>query len=655
MLSRLPITVSAPILVGVPALAVGVTVTLMWNSQSRSAVRELADRNIEQIHHLASNKVADVLSVPVRVCEVNAHLVESGILDPEDLHAWRETFLKQARAFDMLSSVVWGGADGRSAWVTRYADGAHYWALKADGEAPTMSEWRLEADGDAPSEPTGEFEFDLFARPWFTTVRDAGIATWSEPFVWVGGADSGAVTLGISYGVPVHDSAGRFRGVVDADYSLNDLSSFLRSIEVGTTGVAALLGRDGALLATSNDAPVTTAQGDRIAATESSDPDIAAAAGFFHAGALTGEDHITVQIDGQPHYALASPIGREVGLDWTLLTVVPESDFTAQIDRGFRRSSIASGLAVALAVMAGVVAARWLVSPLLTLVTAVRRIGQGDLDTSVRVRHAPEYTNLADEINRMTHGLQDRMRMRESLSLAMEVQRNLLPSGSPTIRGLDIAGHSTYCDETGGDYYDFLDVSGVEDDAAVVALGDVMGHGIAAAMLMATARGILRSRCAVPGSLADFLDHLNGMLVGDTQGKRFMTMLLVIVHAERREMRWASAGHGPPIVYDPSTDSFPEYDGGGIPLGIVAEEDYEEYLESGITPGSIILAATDGLWETMGENGELFGMERLRALLRDNARKPAAEISQKIRDTLVRYRGPADPDDDLTFVIIKTR
>ena len=105
----------------------------------------------------------------------------------------------------------------------------------------------------------------------------------------------------------------------------------------------------------------------------------------------------------------------------------------------------------------------------------------------------------------MTLGLQDRLRMRESLSLAMEVQRNLLPSDAPVISGLDIAGHSTYCDETGGDYYDFLDVSGADKDTAVVALGDVMGHGVAAAMLMATARGILRSRCSVAGSLADCL------------------------------------------------------------------------------------------------------------------------------------------------------
>ena len=184
--------------------------------------------------------------------------------------------------------------------------------------------------------------------------------------------------------------------------------------------------------------------------------------------------------------------------------------------------------------------------------------------------------------------------MRKSLSLAMEVQRNLLPSESPSFRGLDITGHSTYCDETGGDYYDFLDVIDADEDSAVIAVGDVMGHGVAAAMLMATARGILRSRCSVRGSLSDFLVHLNSMLVPDTGGYRFMTMLLMTVNGRTREIRWSSAGHGAPLVYDPVEDAFVELEGASLPLGLVAGTEYEEYVHQGLPPGSLLLVATDG-------------------------------------------------------------
>ena len=651
MLARLPIKVSAPVIIGLPALALGVLLSIMWYSQSRQAVTELADQNIEQIHELASNKIADVLSVPVRLCEINEHQVSAGQLDPEDLHAWRPALVRQARAFDMLSAIVWGGADGQSAWISRYADGNYYWAVKDDPTQPLMKEWRLDADDTIPDEPTNTFDFDLFVRPWFVTPREAGEPTWSDPFVWVGGVDSEGVTLGISYGIPMTDDDGEFIGVIDADYSLNDLSAFLRSIEIGTTGLAVLTDAEGRMLASSAVVPIVDDDLERIDVRRSPDPLVAAAARRM-ADAIPGS-HAEFIHDGEVHYLRTSSVGLEVGLNWMLTTVIPERDFTANIESEFRRSSLTSLLVVLLTLIVGLIAARWLVAPILTLVNAVRQIGQGELETRVDINHAPEYRHLADEINEMTVGLQDRLRMRESLSLAMEVQRNLLPAADPNIEGLDIAGHSTYCDETGGDYYDFLDVTGVEDDTAVVALGDVMGHGVAAAMLMATARGILRSRCAVPGSLADFLEHLNDMLVPDTRGQRFMTMLLLTISPNRREMRWSSAGHGPPIVYDSINDRYPDLDGGDLPLGIVGEEHYEEFVKRDIGPGYVILAATDGLWEAKGADGELYGMDRLRELLRTNAHRPAAEIGQEIRRTLNAYVGPEGQDDDLTFVIIK--
>ncbi len=650
MLRRLPITLIAPLIVSVPVLAIGLLLSMMWNGQSRSAVTELADRNIDQVHALASNKVADVLSIPVRVCRVDAHLVQTGALDPDDLHAWRDTLINQAFAFDMLSSIVWGGADGRTAWISRYADGNYYWAVKDDPSSPTMLEWRLNDDRSVPDEPTNSFDFDLFARPWFITPRDAREPTWSEPFVWVGG--EGQLTLGLSYGIPLYEND-QLLGVIDADFSLNDLSGFLSSIEIGKSGVAVIVGPDGRLIAASNDTPILTADGERVDTSASPDPLISAVSGRIRDIDSVHDGHNEITVDGEVYYLRSSPVGREVGLRWTLATIIPERDFLAEIDAGFHRSSLVGLLAVVLAIVVGLLAARWLVSPLVTLVTAVRRIGQGDLDTEVSIRHAPEYEKLAHEINEMALGLQDRMRMRESLSLAMEVQKNLLPEQDPSIAGLDIAGHSTYCDETGGDYYDFLDVSDVDDDTAVVALGDVMGHGVAAAMLMATARGILRSRCAVPGSLADLLEHLNNMLVPDTRGTRFMTMLLVTICPNRHEVRWASAGHGPPLIYDANTDSFKELDGGGMPLGIVDSEDYQEETESDIGPGHVMLISTDGLWEAKGQQGGMFGMERVEALIRDNAKRPAKEISQRIRDSLARFRGELDPDDDLTFIVIK--
>lgn len=652
MLTRLPIRVLAPLLFGVPVLVVGLWLSMNWNRQSQQAVSELADQNIAQIHNAIATKVTDVLSIPVRVCHVNEHLVDNGSLAVDDLTEWRETLVEESKAFDMLSAIAWGGVDGQAAWVSRYADGSFYWAVKLDGQSATMDEWQIDAGGNLIADSKNSFDFDVTQRPWFITPRDAGQPTWSEPFVWVGGEDSEGTTLGISYGVPFYRDY-KLIGVVDADFSLNDLSTYLGKLKVGKTGMAMLLSPDGRLLATSSDVAIVSDGGARLVAADSANPLVAAAGKSAADGELQEHDRNRFEHDGETYYLRASKVGSDVGLDWTLLTVVPESDFTAGIEAAFARSWLTSLLAVAAAVALGFVAARWLVEPLTRLVTAVRRIGQGDLDTRIEVHHAPEYSNLASEINKMAEGLQDRMRMQRSLSLAMEVQRNLLPADAPVMRQLDIAGHSTYCDETGGDYYDFLDVSGTDEDTAVLVIGDVMGHGVAAALLMATARGILRSRCAVPGSLADFLTHLNDMLVIDTQGERFMTMLLVTLSGGRDELRWASAGHGPPVVYDPVTDTFPELDGGGLPLGLMEGEQYDEYIQADVRPGTILLVSTDGLEETMDHAGEQYGVDRVREVLRKHATKSAEEISQAIRQSLGTHRGEASQDDDLTFVVAK--
>jgi serine phosphatase RsbU (regulator of sigma subunit) len=651
MLHRVSIRIAAPLLIGVPVLVLGLWLSAMWYQQSRQAVHELAERNIDQIHTLSAVKVGDILSMPVRVSELNAHLIRSGMLDTSDLASWRETLVREAQAFDMLSAVSWGSADGRTAWVSRYSNGHVYWALLDDPDAGLMREWRLNEQGEMANADPTTFDFELASRPWYITPVEAGRPTWSEPYPWVGGDDG--LTLGISYGIPIDNSAGEFLGVIDADYSLSDLSDFMGTLEIGKTGVAFLADADGELIATSHGAPVMNKSGHRFSGETSVDARISAAWAARNESPAEGELLPEIHVDGETHYFRSSSLGQDVGLDWTLITVIPERDFLADIETGFQHSALTSLLAVVAVAMLGILAARWLVAPLTTLVNAVREIGRGKLETRVSIAHCPEYNKLASEINAMAAGLEDSLRMRESLALAMEVQKNLLPGDPPQIRGLDIAGQSTYCDETGGDYYDFLEVTGGENDTVVLVVGDVMGHGVAAALLMATARGILRSRCAEPGSLADFLGHLNEMLVPDTRGERFMTMLLVTLSDDRTRLRWASAGHGPPLIYDPSTDSFPEMEGGELPLGLLAGEDYEEHVLEGLKPGAIILAATDGLWESKSPDGEIYGPDRSRELLRKTAHLSAAEISQVIHEELEGYRGAAGQDDDLTFVVAK--
>ncbi|MGD9301561.1 MAG: PP2C family protein-serine/threonine phosphatase, partial [Desulfobacterales bacterium] len=293
--------------------------------------------------------------------------------------------------------------------------------------------------------------------------------------------------------------------------------------------------------------------------------------------------------------------------------------------------------------------------PMLDLIAYFNRIGRGQLDHEIKLEYSTEFVDLSKKINAVTADLRDRMRLRHSLVLAQEVQQNLLPSGTPNIAGLDIAGHATYCDETGGDYYDFLKMAGQPDTTAGIVVGDVVGHGVAAALLMATARGIVRSRCRIPGSLADLLTHLNNQLVKDTDGDRFMTMLLMAVDAERREMRWASAGHDAPFVYDPHEGRFHEFNGSNLSLGVVKGVKYEEQVFTAVKPGQIYLASTDGLWEAFNKSQEMFGKDRIRDLIRRFANLSAKEICDRLNAELLNFLGDTNSEDDITFVIVKVK
>jgi sigma-B regulation protein RsbU (phosphoserine phosphatase) len=297
--------------------------------------------------------------------------------------------------------------------------------------------------------------------------------------------------------------------------------------------------------------------------------------------------------------------------------------------------------------------ARAVSRPVLSLIGFMNRVGGGDLEARAEFGGSAEFRHLADALNRMIADLRDRLRLRHSLGVAMEVQQRLLPAGPPEVRGLDVAGHSTYCDETGGDYYDFLVLDRAAPDAVLVALGDVMGHGVAAALVMAGVRAVLRDRAVAAGSLAALMGRLNALISADHKGDRFMTMHLSVIDAKTRTVRWASAGHDPAIVYDPRTGSFAEVGEGDLPLGVMDDTEYREQTSGPLSPGQVIFVGTDGVWEMPDAKGEPFGKDRLREAIRESAAGTAADITRAVRERLAGFRGDTRQVDDVTFVVVK--
>jgi len=361
-------------------------------------------------------------------------------------------------------------------------------------------------------------------------------------------------------------------------------------------------------------------------------------------GTILGEGHPSKEVSG--FYQLEEA-------PWSVVMVAPGREILAPIVK-FRNYYIVGGsLFVLLILLLIRLVTGRTVSSIKDVSSAAESIAQGDYSSFLPVKSEDEVGQLRDNFNIMASQLQERMRLKQELNLAMEVQQSLLPMKPPEIKGFDIAGKSIYCEETGGDYFDFIDFS--ELGLMGVAVGDVAGHGIAPALLMTTVRAFLRSRVLTqPEDLADAITDVNRLLCIDTaETGNFMTLFFMLIDSGNGKVRWIRAGHEPAIIYDPSTDSFDELFGRGIALGVDETWSFEEQIRELWSDSQIVLIATDGIWETESPQGERFGKKRLKEIIRHHKNESSEEIVQAITEALASHREAAPQQDDVTMVVIK--
>ncbi|MDF1592973.1 MAG: SpoIIE family protein phosphatase [Desulfobacterales bacterium] len=298
---------------------------------------------------------------------------------------------------------------------------------------------------------------------------------------------------------------------------------------------------------------------------------------------------------------------------------------------------------------------RSVTKPIRALMEGAQQLARGQFESRVNIRSKDEFGDMGKIFNRVGPRLKELYHMRHSLALAMEVQQNLLPQRDPDVSGMDISGTSIYCDETGGDYYDFL--SGPESDQGNirVVVGDVSDHGIPSALLMTTARALLRQRAALPGNIQHIISDVNNHLARDIKASgRFMTLFYAEISSPEKYIRWVRAGHDPGVIYDPAEDTFRELAGKGLPLGAFENSEYEESQRQ-VAAGQIIVIGTDGIWETRNAEGAVFGKETLKHIIRAKANKPARKIVSTVIEAVNRFRSTREQEDDITLVVIKIK
>jgi sigma-B regulation protein RsbU (phosphoserine phosphatase) len=258
------------------------------------------------------------------------------------------------------------------------------------------------------------------------------------------------------------------------------------------------------------------------------------------------------------------------------------------------------------------------------------------------------------EVARLTTAIGREMAQRERLNreleIAREVQEHLFPQRLPSVPGLDYCGRCRPAREVGGDYYDFLDLP---KGRLGIAIGDVSGKGIGAALMMASLEASLRAQASVGHGLAELIKRVNSLVYEASSANRYATLFYAEYYPRSRRLCYVNAGHNPPVILRKSAAACRVYrlETGGPVIGLL-----RQCYQQGSFPlkrGDLIVLFTDGISESMNTRNEEWGEDRLIEVAKTCHGVPASEAMTRILAAAEAFAAGAPQHDDMTLVVLR--
>jgi sigma-B regulation protein RsbU (phosphoserine phosphatase) len=290
------------------------------------------------------------------------------------------------------------------------------------------------------------------------------------------------------------------------------------------------------------------------------------------------------------------------------------------------------------------------------LYEATLHVRRGDFSYRVRVPKRDQLGALGESFNEMTSSVRElieeqrrRQRLENELSIAREVQEQLFPRSLPSVPGLELAAICRPARTVSGDYYDFISLS---PSRLAIALADISGKGISAALLMASLQAALRSQAQIAGHSgpAELVGRLNAGMFKNTSDDRYATFFYGVYDALEKTLTYTNAGHlAPFFITDGRVERLEE---GGTVVGLFEEYEYEQKTLK-VEPGSVLVAFSDGLTEPENAFGEEYGMARLQEEILRQRQIPAQKMAEDLIAVSTQWSGSAEQADDITVVIAR--
>ncbi|WP_163337671.1 SpoIIE family protein phosphatase [Desulfopila sp. IMCC35008] len=504
----------------------------------------------------------------------------------------------------------------------------------------------------------GGLDYQYFYMDWYQLAKEFEQPIWTEPYYDEGGGNQ----LMATYSVPFYrKQKGRqvLRGVVTADISITRIQTLISEINANESGYVFMLSRYGTFIAHPNSELVMNET--IFTSAESLEHPLLTRVGRRMIGGETGVEEVPDLPFTGDSFVYFTPLPDQ---QWSIGVVFPKKEMLAEVGRLNREVAALGAFGfLALALLITYITTK-ITSPLRNLTMSANHMASGDLDTRL-----PEVVS-HDEVGELTAAfrtMQDSLksyitdltrttavkeRIESELRIAHEIQMSILPKLFPAFperSEFDIYAFIDSAREVGGDLYDFFFV---DEDRFYFLVGDVSGKGVPAAFFMAVTKTLLKvvaERGLDPGEV---LTKVNKDLAEDNESCMFVTLFLAVIDVNTGEVRYANAGHNPPLIVPKGEPAQWVSSENELMAGVMDDTHYTTRVMT-MRPGDTLFIYTDGVTEAMNNDDELYAEERLVKVMNECGGRSAQEIVRSVEMSLKEFTGGAAQSDDITMLTMQ--